>query len=53
VLGKDGQMRTVSLGNETRLALDRYLVSAFSRDRRRQDARAALLGVDEAELAEH
>jgi site-specific recombinase XerD len=43
VLGKDWHMRTVSLGNETKLALDRYLASAFSRDRRRQDEHAALL----------
>jgi site-specific recombinase XerD len=52
VLGKDWHMRTVSLGNETKLALDRYLASAFSRDRRRQDEHAALLGLDEAGLAD-
>lgn|GEM_PF-6087300 len=34
-------------------ALDRYLASAFSNDRRRQDDHAALLGLDEADLAEH
>jgi integrase len=53
VLDKDGQMRTVPLGNETKLALDRYLASPVAEDRRRQDGHTALLGLNEADLAEY
>jgi site-specific recombinase XerD len=53
VLGKGGMMRTVSLGNETKLALDRYLASSFTRDRRHYGEHVALLGLDQAGLAEH
>ena len=52
VLGKDGRVRTIPIGDETQLALDRYLAATLPSLRRRQDADAALVALDEADLAE-
>jgi integrase len=53
IRGKDGRVRTMPIGNETKLALDRYLAAALPSLRRHQDADAALVGLDEADLAEY